>query len=191
MAESNNSKSDYSSSVTIKSTSPTTTRRRRRWKNMDKKIRSELTSQDIRDLRDVFDAFDREQHGFISILDLRKALRVLGFRIKRNDVYEIARDVGIERLGDVSFSEMLEVIISMQGDSRDEYEEISQGFKMLDTEKKGHLSADDLLKAAETVEIKLTNRMAQDMVYEADQDGDGFICLNEFIDVMRQTNLYN
>lgn len=36
---------------------------------------------------------------FISILDLRKALRVLGFRIKRNDVYEIARDVGIERLG--------------------------------------------------------------------------------------------
>lgn len=63
MAESNNSKSDYSSSVTIKSTSPTTTRRRRRWKNMDKKIRSELTSQDIRDLRDVFDAFDREQHG--------------------------------------------------------------------------------------------------------------------------------
>ncbi|XP_071828707.1 centrin-3-like isoform X2 [Apostichopus japonicus] len=133
MAESNNSKSDYSSSVTIKSTSPTTTRRRRRWKNMDKKIRSELTSQDIRDLRDVFDAFDREQHGFISILDLRKALRVLGFRIKRNDVYEIARDVGIERLGDVSFSEMLEVIISMQGDSRDEYEEISQGFKMLDT----------------------------------------------------------
>lgn len=41
------------------------------------------------------------------------------------------------------------------------------------------------------VGVKLTDRMAQEMVLEADQNGDGLVNKKEFIDVMRQTNLYS
>ncbi|KAJ8032529.1 Centrin-1 [Holothuria leucospilota] len=55
---------------------------------------------------------------------------------------------------------------------------------------KGRLCAEDLMRAAGMVGVKLTDRMAQEMVLEADQNGDGLVNKKEFIDVMRQTNLY-
>lgn len=179
------------SSSSEKSASPIRSLGERRATVIDGNIRLQLTSQDIRDLRKVFDVFDRECNGFITILDLRKALRVLGFQIKRNQVYDIANDVGVGRLGDISFPEFLEVIISMQGDSRDEYEELELGFRLMDPDGKGRLCAEDLMRAAGMVGVKLTDRMAQEMVLEADQNGDGLVNKKEFIDVMRQTNLYS
>ena len=87
-----------------------------------------FTAQEIRDLRMVFGAFDVSDRGLVDAEDLRRALRVLGFKVSRRTVQEMGRDVDVEGTlrGRVDFEGFLQVVARLQGSSYDSHEEIIQ-----------------------------------------------------------------
>ena len=65
-----------------------------------------------------------------------------------------------------------------------------QGFRMLDSDQKGYLTADDLRKAADGQKLPFSNRAIREMVEEADVTGDGKVTADEFIHIMLQTSMF-
>ncbi|XP_072017140.1 centrin-1-like [Amphiura filiformis] len=157
----------------------------------DEAIRSQFTAQEIRDLEMVFNTFDQENTGCIDVVNVRRALRVLGFKISMKTVTRMVEDLDDERNGMiVTFSDFLEIVSLRQGDSRDPYEELIQGFKMMDTGNRGKLSYTDLKRAAHQAGVKFTDKDVWEMIEEADLNGDRMINQDEFIQIMLQTNLF-
>ena len=58
------------------------------------------------------------------------------------------------------------------------------------TDSTGHISLDNLRKACQEAGIKFTQKELEEMVEEADVNGDGQIDQSEFIRIMLQTNLF-
>ena len=87
-----------------------------------------FTAQEVRDLRMVFGAYDVSARGLVDAEDLRRALRVLGFKVSRRTVQEMGKDVDVEGTlrGRVDFEGFLQVVARLQGSSYDSHEEIIQ-----------------------------------------------------------------
>ncbi len=150
----------------------------------------QLTPQEIRDLRVVFDAFDSSGKGYIAYPDLKKAMKVLGFKVSKEQAKQLVRDMGTKHSGWLSFNEYLDVIIEKQGDSRDIYDEILQGFKMFDYDKSGRITLENLRQVCVDAGVKISKQEIEEMMLEADQNGDGYVDKEEFIKIMLQTNLF-
>ena len=150
----------------------------------------ELTPQEIKDLKEVFDVFDSQNNGFVGPGDLRKAMKVLGFKLTREEARKLVRDVGTKASGYVDFNEFLDIIIERQGDSRDVYDEILQGFKMFDYDGTEKITVDNLRRACSDAGVKFSETELIEMMEEADQNGDRFVDKEEFIKIMLKTNLF-
>ena len=159
-------------------------------KRLSTRATEQLTSQEIQDLRLVFDVFDADKSGYIETDELRKALKVLGFRVKRDEVKKMIADIDDDNSGRIDFSEFVEYVISRQGDGRDIYSEIMQGFKIFDHDSSGKISIDNLKWAVKETGVSLTEQDLKDMIDEADTDGDNEIDPDEFMAVMLKTNLF-
>ena len=64
-----------------------------------------------------------------------------------------------------------------------------QAFSYLDGDGDGYITLDDLRSCGP--KIRLYSSELQEMLSEADKDGDGMISKEEFVAVMKQTNLFN
>ena len=157
---------------------------------LSKKVTENLSAQDVRDLRLVFDIFDVDKSGFIDYGELRKACKILGFSLTKSEIRKLLTDVDIDKSGHIDFNEFLEFIISRQGDDRDIFSEIGQGFKLFDHDGTGKITLENLKWASRETGVFLTDQDIKGMIYEADKDGDNEIDLDEFIGVMLQTNLF-
>ena len=56
---------------------------------VNQEILNEMSAQDIRDLRLVFDTFDTHSRGKLNELELRRAMKCLGFKVHEQAVYII------------------------------------------------------------------------------------------------------
>ncbi|ESO84304.1 hypothetical protein LOTGIDRAFT_196719 [Lottia gigantea] len=154
------------------------------------RVLNELTPQEIRDLRVVFDLFDINNDGLIGAAELRRSLKALGFKVSKADAHKLIADSSNKGSSLINFTEFLETVIDRQGDTRDVYDEIIKGFQMFDLEKTGSISLDNLIKICQETGLKFTKKDLEEMIVEADVNGDGLIDQNEFIRIMLQTNLF-
>lgn len=168
-----------------------------------------LTSEEIHDLGTVFDTFDSNEDGYIGPYELRRALKVLGFKISREKAQQLVHESSAKGIWAISFNEFLDLVIEKQGESKDVYQEICNGFKILDkglsktntliikitfqnmlTDKKGRLTIEDLIIACQENNINLGKQDLKEMIQEADLNGDGTIDKDEFVKIMLKTNLF-
>lgn len=73
---------------------------------------------------------------------------------------------------------------------RDSREEISKAFKLFDQESKGKITLKDLKDVAKQLGENLTEQELQEMIDEADRNGDGAIDEDEFYRIMKKTSLF-
>ncbi|KAL3881170.1 hypothetical protein ACJMK2_027627 [Sinanodonta woodiana] len=154
------------------------------------KIITQLTTQEIRDLKTVFDMFDIRGKGYIKAKDVRQLAAMLGFRAKKEIFQEMIDEIATDHKGRVTFVNFLDFIITSQSDGPDPKDEIEQCFKMLDDDGKGYLKFEDLRKAADELDVNLSNRAIQEMLEEADTSGNGEISVDEFVQIIMQTTTY-
>jgi len=154
------------------------------------RILDNLTPQEIRDLRVVFELFDTNDDGLLAPPELRRAMKALGFKVSREEARQLSNDGSLKGLGMLDFNEYLELVIDRQGDSRDIYSEIFKGFTMFDHAKKGSIVLEDLKKSCEESGIKFTEKELEEMIEEADVNGDGHVDQAEFTRIMLETNLF-
>jgi len=137
----------------------------------------------------VYEMFKKEESGMIKAKDLKIAMRALGFEPKREEVRKILMDAEKESEELLSYEDFL-YIMSDKFAEKDVMEEIRKAFNLFDDDKTGAITLKNLKRAAKELGEKFKDEDLQEMIDEADKDGDGAINLEEFAYIMRKTNLY-
>jgi len=85
--------------------------------------------------------------------------------------------------GTIDFPEFLTMMARKMKDT-DSAEEIKEAFKVFDKDGNGFISAAELRHIMTNLGEKLTDEEVDEMIREADVDGDGQINYDEFVDMM-------
>ncbi|GMH63312.1 hypothetical protein TL16_g03679, partial [Triparma laevis f. inornata] len=144
-----------------------------------------LDDESREEIKEAFQLFDTEGKGSIDIKELKAAFRALGFQVKKAEIKQMMGDVDKSEAETVSFDDFIEMCgPKMIG--RDTREEIMKVFSLFDDDTTGAISFRNLKRVATELGENLTDEELQEMIDEADRDGDGLINEDEFFRVMKK-----
>ncbi|XP_066582989.1 uncharacterized protein [Prorops nasuta] len=149
----------------------------------------DLTEEEKADIKEAFDLFDPDGTGRISTKELKVAMRALGFEPKKEEIKKLIADIDPDSTGKLSFDEFLNVMSSKMAE-KDSKEEILKAFRLFDDDETGKITLKNLKRVAKELGENLTDEELQEMIDEADRDGDGEISQDEFLRIMKKTSLY-
>merc|ERR1719398_346472 len=147
--------------------------------------RQELDDEQKEELREAFNLFDTEHSGTIDARELKAALRALGFEVKKEDVRRMLSDVGKDPTQPIDFNDFQEMMRGRMPD-KNSRAEIDKVFALFDEDETGKISFRNLKRIAQELGESLTDEELNEMIEEADRDGDGLINPDEFYRVMRK-----
>lgn len=149
----------------------------------------ELTEEQKQEVREAFDLFDADGSGTIDVKELKVAMRALGFEPKKEEMKKMVSEVDKEGTGRISFNDFLAVMTQKMAE-KDTKEEILRAFRLFDDDETGKISFRNLKRVATELGENLNDEELQEMINEADRDGDGEVSEEEFLRIMQKTNLY-
>merc|ERR1712196_172774 len=141
-----------------------------------KKAKGGLTEEQIEEIREAFNLFDADNSGAIDVRELKAAMRALGFEVKKEELKKMINDIDNDGNGSIEFQEFLEMMTGKMGE-KDTREDIEKAFKLFDDDNTGEISLRNLRRVEEEL---------QDMINQADRDGDGEINIDEFSRIMKK-----
>ncbi|ODM97053.1 Centrin-1 [Orchesella cincta] len=148
-----------------------------------------LTAKQKKDIAEAFNAFDVEGIGYMSTVDLRVALRALGFEARKHDMKKILEIYDRGNTGRLCYSDFMSIIESKLGES-DTKEDIIKAFKLFDKDHVGHVSFHNLRQVANELGEDINDEEVAEMIIEADLDDDGVLNQEEFLKILKKTSLY-
>ena len=116
-------------------------------------------------------------------------MRALGFEPRKEEVRKMIADIDRDGSGTIDFPEFLEMMSSKMAE-RDPREEIMKAFRLFDDDETGRISFKNLKRVAKELGENMTDEELMEMIEEADRDGDGEINEEEFLRIMKKTNLF-
>ena len=169
-------------------------------KNVQYIMTNQLTEEQI---KEAFLVFDKNGDGSINAKELGSVMRSLGGKIPRGadvELQELINEVDANDNGTIEFAEFLTMIRKMK-DSNDNHhkkeeieqalteqeEEIRQAFEVLDKDGNGFLSEAELRPMMTSFYEKASEKEVNQMIKDADIDGDGQVNYKEFVKIMRSS----
>ncbi|XP_045478631.1 caltractin-like [Harmonia axyridis] len=152
-------------------------------------LKFELNDEQKNDIKEAFDLFDNENCGKIDSKDLKVAMRALGFEPKKEEIKKMISEIDKDCTGRISFDDFLE-LMAVKMSEKDSKEEILKAFRLFDDDDTGKITFKNLKRVAKELGENLTDEELQEMLDEADLNGDGEISQEEFLRVMKKTSLY-
>ncbi|MGH0126880.1 UNVERIFIED_CONTAM: hypothetical protein FKN15_032807 [Acipenser sinensis] len=117
------------------------------------------------------------------------AMRALGFEPKKEEIKKMIVEIDKEGTGKIDFNDFLAVMTHKMVE-KDSKEEILKAFRLFDDDETGKISFRNLKRVAKELGENLTDEELQEMIDEADRDGDGEVNEQEFLRIMKKTSLY-
>lgn len=166
----------------------------------------ELTEDQEQEIKEAFDLFDTDGSGTIDAKELKVAMRALGFEPRREELRELlsaaagasggggnnnigAGGSGGDEIVVITYPQFLQ-LMSRKMTQRDTREEILKAFRLFDDDETGKISFKNLKRVAMELGENMTDAELQEMIDEADRDGDGEVGEEEFLRLMKKTSLY-
>lgn len=158
-------------------------------KPANKKTKNKLTDEQKQEIKEAFDLFDTDGLGKIDAKELKVAMRALGFETTKEEIRKIILDMDREGNGTIEYQDFLDLMtIKMQ--ERDPVEEMRKAFRLFIDDESNKISLRHLRRVAKDLGENMTDEELQEMIDEADRDGDGEISEEDFIRIMTKTNLF-
>ncbi|XP_075214155.1 uncharacterized protein LOC142320334 isoform X2 [Lycorma delicatula] len=149
----------------------------------------ELSEEQKNDIKEAFSLFDKDGTGKLETKELKVAMRALGFEPKKEEIKKMLGEIDREETGMLSYEEFLTLMTQKMAE-KDSKEEIMKAFRLFDDDETGKISFKNLQRVAGELGETLTDEELQEMIDEADRDGDGEISQEEFLRIMKKTSLY-
>lgn len=149
----------------------------------------ELTDEQKADIKEAFDLFDTEGTGIIDVKELKVAIRALGFEPKKEEIKKMIAEVDKDGTGKLSYQDFLQ-LMTVKMAEKDTNEEILKAFRLFDDDDTGTISFKNLKRVAKELGENLTDEELQEMIEEADRNGDGEVSKEDFLRIMKKTSLY-
>ncbi|CAJ1427808.1 unnamed protein product [Effrenium voratum] len=153
------------------------------------KKQKELTEEQKQEIKEAFDLFDTDGSGEIDSKELKVAMRALGFEPKKEEIQKMISDVDDDGSGTIGYEEFLKMM-THKILNRDPKDEILKAFRLFDDDETGKISFKNLKRVAKELGERMTDEELQEMIDEADRDGDGEVNEEEFLRIMKKTNLF-
>ncbi|KAL2888175.1 AP-1 complex subunit gamma-1 [Ceratocystis lukuohia] len=139
-----------------------------------------LTEDQVSEFKEAFSLFDKDGDGQITTKELGTVMRSLGQNPSESELQDMINEVDADNNGTIDFPEFLTMMARKMKDT-DSEEEIREAFKVFDRDNNGFISAAELRHVMTSIGEKLTDEEVDEMIHEADEDGDGRIDLKQFI----------
>merc|ERR1712166_1264079 len=123
-----------------------------------------LTDDQIQEIREAFDLFDTDGSGTIDAKELKVAMRALGLDAKKDEIRRMINDIDKDGSGTIDFNVFL----------------------LFDDDETGKISFKNLKRVAQELGENTTDEELQEMIDEADRDGDGEVNEEEFFRIMKR-----
>ncbi|KAG1675746.1 hypothetical protein FOA52_012402 [Chlamydomonas sp. UWO 241] len=142
-----------------------------------------LSPQLMEGLQELFTKLDADGSGSVSLEELTKGVRALGYSLSDNEMELLMRRVDVDKSGCVSSSEFFTTIVDWnkvkESDAWQAY--VDFAFNKLDSDGNGTIDVDELVALLpETQVLEERVSVAKAMLREADVNGDGKITREEF-----------
>lgn len=146
-------------------------------------IINNLTEEQIAEFKEAFQIFDKDGDGSITTKELGTVMRSLGQNPSDEEVRQMIEEVDEDKSETIDFKEFLGLMARKMKET-DAEDELLEAFKVFDKDGNGKISAHELRYVMLSSGEDLTEQDIQEMVMEADIDGDGFIDYQEFVKIM-------
>merc|ERR1712241_1353963 len=144
-------------------------------------IREDLTDEQIAEFKEAFVLFDKDGDGTITTKELATVMRSLGQHPTESELQDMINEVDEDGNGTIEFNEFL-VMMAKKVKENESSDDIKEAFKVFDRD--GYISAEELGQVMSTLGESLTQEEIDEMIREADSDGDGRVCYEEFATMM-------
>ena len=142
-----------------------------------------LSEEQVGEFKEAFALFDKDGDGTITTKELGTVMRSLGQNPTEAELQDMINEVDVDGNGTIDFPEFLSLMARKMKDT-DTEEELIEAFKVFDRDGNGLISAAELRHVMMNLGEKLTDEEADEMIREADIDGDGHINYEEFVRMM-------
>ncbi|XP_066911679.1 squidulin-like isoform X1 [Clytia hemisphaerica] len=144
---------------------------------------TELTEDQTNDIREAFSMFDQDGDGTISMEELREVMTNLGQTVSDGDIKEMLEDVDTDAEGNLDFESFKKIMSQTMG-ATDINKEMREAFAFFDQDGDGTITSEELWQCMKKLGEDLTLEEVQDMLKEADADGNGEIEFAEFVKLL-------
>ncbi|KAJ7705452.1 hypothetical protein B0H17DRAFT_1175305 [Mycena rosella] len=139
-----------------------------------------MADQLSEEFKEAFSLFDKDGDGTITTKELGTVMRSLGQNPTEAELQDMINEVDADGNGTIDFPEFLTMMARKMRDT-DSEEEIKEAFKVFDKDGNGYISAAELRHVMTNLGEKLSDNEVDEMIREADVDGDGQINYEEFV----------
>lgn len=128
----------------------------------------ELSAEQIYELKEAFTHFDKDGDGTITTKQLEEVLEAVGRKPEGALLQTINNTMDTDGHGTINFQEFLTLMSKVI-----KKKELRDMFNRFDNNKDGFISVSELHDAMKMLGNKFTDEEMDELVEEADQDGDG------------------
>ncbi|XP_063705577.1 calmodulin-A-like isoform X3 [Culicoides brevitarsis] len=146
-----------------------------------------LNDEQVAEFKEAFMLFDKDEDGTISVTELGVVMRSLGQRPTETELRDMVNEWDENGNGTIEFNEFLQMM-SKKLTFSDGEDELKEAFRVFDKNNDGLISSSELRHVMTNLGEKMTQQEADDMLKEADMDGDGMVNYNEFVMILTSRN---
>ncbi|XP_046679019.1 neo-calmodulin-like isoform X2 [Homalodisca vitripennis] len=142
-----------------------------------------LTEDQVAEFKEAFMLFDKDEDGTITMAELGVVMRSLGQRPSETELRDMVNEVDQDGNGTIEFNEFLQMM-SKKMKGADGEDELREAFRVFDKNNDGLISSTELRHVMTNLGEKLSDEEVDDMIKEADLDGDGMVNYDEFVTIL-------
>lgn len=133
-----------------------------------------------KDVKDMFKLFDKDGDNTLSTDELSKALKSIGVCLTYKEIQVAIKEITKNKKGKIEFKEFRDFLVrqykhkSLEAQAR-------ESFRIFDRDGNGTIDRKELKHAMKMLGEDLTDDEVEQMMKEADENGDGKINFDEFL----------
>eukprot|EP00768_Dysnectes_brevis_P007223 gnl/Dysnectes_brevis/601_a663_4723.p3 GENE.gnl/Dysnectes_brevis/601_a663_4723~~gnl/Dysnectes_brevis/601_a663_4723.p3 ORF type:complete len:159 (+),score=67.20 gnl/Dysnectes_brevis/601_a663_4723:1363-1839(+) len=143
----------------------------------------DLSQDTLEEYKEAFNLFDKNGDGSITTLELGTVMRSLGQNPTEAELADLINSVDTDGNGVISFVEFIKLMVSRTRNA-DSEEELKEAFRVFDRNGDGYINAAELRHVMTHIGEKLDEDEVDDLIREADIDGQGQIKYHDFVKIM-------
>lgn len=143
----------------------------------------ELSDREIIELKQGYELLDVDNEGTFQARDLVNFMRHFGRDVSERDMQSLINAWDLDGNGTLDFDEFLMAMVSVMTNEPDDYA-LRQTFRFYDKDNTGFIGLHQMRDVMVKLRMQPSEDELDDIMQEGDEDKDGFLCFEEFANMM-------